>query len=183
MANALELYYAYKFVRLVSKPFTEWKAYKFGIIDDNGDVVRKPDNALEQREWTLLHILARNIKRILAKFPGGRSTIVSTAAAMMLLKEVSDTIPPGTALEIASQFNQLDEVTATEHDGPLTPTINKRYYVDKQLFEGIIDTTGVFELVSEAPTGVRFGEKWYEFIDIVTRRHIELPITLVGELK
>jgi hypothetical protein len=41
VSRAADTYYAYRFVKILSTPWDEMDAYEFGIIDENGKVLRK----------------------------------------------------------------------------------------------------------------------------------------------
>jgi hypothetical protein len=81
---------AYQFVKMLSQPFDEWKAYELGIIDENGKTLRKRNTLKTQEEknsFTTFHVMVRNLKLIMSKLPGGKSKLMSFAAALYLLKE------------------------------------------------------------------------------------------------
>lgn len=88
-SRAGDLYYAFRFVKLLTSKWTDTDAYKFGIIDENGKRIKSnPINTSEEKSaYTPFIRLAFNIKRLLEKLPGGSSTISSYAAALFLLKE------------------------------------------------------------------------------------------------
>lgn len=81
---------AYQFVKMLSQPFDEWKAYELGIIDEDGKTLRKRNKLKTQEEknsFTTFHVMVRNLKLIMSKLPGGKSKLMSFAAALYLLKE------------------------------------------------------------------------------------------------
>lgn len=91
MASGLvDTYIAYQLVKKLTTPFEKWDAYKHGIIDAEGNQLklRKDlDSTAERDSFTYLDLLALNLKKLLAKLPGGSSSIGSYAAALLLLKE------------------------------------------------------------------------------------------------
>jgi len=85
---------AYQFVKMISQPFDEWEAYEMGIIDEDGKSLRKRSTLKSQKEknaFTTFHVMVRNLKLIMSKLPGGKSKLMSFAAALYLLKEDRDT--------------------------------------------------------------------------------------------
>jgi len=88
-SRAGDLYYSFRFVKLLTTPWEETDAYKLGIIDEKGKRDRsvKLDNDEKKSAYTTFIRLVFNIKRLLEKVPGGRSTLASYAAALFLLKE------------------------------------------------------------------------------------------------
>ena len=91
--SAVDIYVAYKFIKILSTPWKKTDAYKLGIIDDEGKVLIKKKD-LETREqkkaYTVFHRLIWNVKRLLDKFPGGKTRIGSFAAALWMLKEYAE---------------------------------------------------------------------------------------------
>lgn len=90
ISRSADLFYTYKFLRLLVTPWEETDAYKLGIIDENGKVLIRPSQfkTSEQKDaYTVFNRLVFNIKRLLQKVPGGQSRIASYAAALFLIKE------------------------------------------------------------------------------------------------
>jgi len=91
MANRpVDLLIAYRVIKMLVTPFNKQPAFKYGIIDDKGKVLKKYASikgTLEKRSYTILHRFVFNLKRILAKV-GIRGKLGSFAvAAALLLKE------------------------------------------------------------------------------------------------
>ena len=88
MANrAVDLIITYRVIKLLVTPFNKQEAYKYGIIDDKGKVLRKfktLQKPEEKKAYTLLHRFVFNLKRILQKVGLG-SRIGSFAVALALL--------------------------------------------------------------------------------------------------
>ena len=96
MGRAIDLFVTYRFIRLLTTPFTDTDAYKLGIIDEKGNRVRLPKSTkpavelatTEQKNaYTVLHKLVFNIKKIFDKVPGLRTKLGTYAAALFLLKD------------------------------------------------------------------------------------------------
>tara|TARA_Y100001963_G_scaffold23938_1_gene31905 strand:+ start:587 stop:1201 length:615 start_codon:yes stop_codon:yes gene_type:complete len=96
MGRAIDLFVTYRFLRLLTTPFEDTDAYKFGIIDEKGNRVKLPKStkpAVElstselKNSYTILHKLVFNIKKIFAKVPGLRTKVGTYAAALFLLKD------------------------------------------------------------------------------------------------
>jgi hypothetical protein len=93
LKSAADLVYTVRFLKLLVTPFTDTEAYKAGIIDEDGK--RRKDfntNSLDDREayrshYTSFHRLVFNLKRIMAKAPGGQSVVARYGAALALIKE------------------------------------------------------------------------------------------------
>lgn len=90
ISRSADLYYTYKFLRLLTTPWEETDAYNLGIIDKKGKVLIRPSQfkTSEQKDaYTFFNRLVFNIKKLIQKAPGGSSRIASYAAALYLLKE------------------------------------------------------------------------------------------------
>ena len=87
LSRAGDLTYTLRFLRLLTTKFEDTTAYKLGLIDEKGKKLRSPKTNEEKSAYNLFHRLVYNIKKLINKAPGGKSKIVSYAAALLLLKE------------------------------------------------------------------------------------------------
>jgi len=86
--RGMDIYIVYKFIKFIALPWTDWEAYKLGIIDDKGEILMKHRKTKEEKNnFTLFHKLCRNLKRLLEKMPGGKSKLGKAVAAYFLLRE------------------------------------------------------------------------------------------------
>ena len=87
MARAIDLIITYRVVKMLVTPFDRTEAFKNGIIDADGKVLRKfktIKSPKEKRSYTMLHRFVFNLKRILKKVGLG-SRLGSFAVALALL--------------------------------------------------------------------------------------------------
>ena len=85
-----DLFYAFRFLKLLVTPFEKTKAFELGIIDKDGAVLKKGaerSTPEEKSAYTVFHRLVFNLKRIMAKAPGGKSVVARYGAALFLIKE------------------------------------------------------------------------------------------------
>lgn len=82
-----DLFYAFRFLRLLTTSWDKMGAFEKGIIDKNGKVIKKPKTPDEKSVYTIFHRLVFNIKRILGKLPFGKTKFASYATALFLIKE------------------------------------------------------------------------------------------------
>ena len=96
MGRAIDLFVRYRFLKLLTTPFTKMDAFKYGIIDKDGNRIKKENSdevAVDlttsqlKNSYTILHKLVFNIKKIFAKIPGLRTKVGTYAAALFLLKD------------------------------------------------------------------------------------------------
>lgn len=80
----------YRILKKLVTPFEETTAYKLGIIDKKGKLLKKDAelNTTEERNaYTLLDRLVFRLKRIIEKVPVDNKRLLSFAAALSLIKE------------------------------------------------------------------------------------------------
>jgi hypothetical protein len=90
MSGMVDLWLVYSFIRRLATPFTEWEAFKLGIIDERGNVLRKRRDLRlekERRAFGVFDVMVLNLKKVLEKVPGGQSRLASYAAALFLIRE------------------------------------------------------------------------------------------------
>jgi hypothetical protein len=119
MANRLvDLLITYRIVKLMSTDFKDQEAFKFGIIDKDGKVLRKSsklNTEAERDSYTVLHRFVFNLKRILFKF-GLKSSISNFATALaLILKENQELIKYKSLIESSiitylKETNQYEEM-------------------------------------------------------------------------
>lgn len=93
--GAVDAFIAYKFIKVITTPWKETEAYKLGIIDENGKILKKRKElklSTEKNAYTVFHTLCWNVKKLLEKLPGGKTRIASFAAALYLLKENTEVV-------------------------------------------------------------------------------------------
>ena len=76
--------YALRFIRLIQKDFKEWKAFETGVIDEKGNVIKRPQTDEEKNSYTPFHGAVRALKRNLSRVPGATTwtTLTSSLAAI-----------------------------------------------------------------------------------------------------
>ena len=89
LKQAADLGYTFRFIRMMVMDWKDWDAYKLGLIDENGKRIKKVrlDNEEKKSAYTPFIRLAANIKRLVAKIPGGGTKLGSFASALYLIKE------------------------------------------------------------------------------------------------
>lgn len=90
MANLVDLYVVYRILRRLTQPFTDWDAYKLGVIDAEGNILKKSSDRrtmAEQESLTVFDVLMIKLKKALAVLPLGKTKLASYAAALFLIKE------------------------------------------------------------------------------------------------
>ena len=81
---------AYRILSMLVTPFEESDAFKLGIIDAKGKILKKQNQLTTPEEkdaYTYLQRLVFNLKRLLNKLPGGDKYTKNLIAAYFLIKE------------------------------------------------------------------------------------------------
>jgi hypothetical protein len=182
--QAGDLVYTFRFLTLLVTPFDKTKAYEAGIIDETGKK-RKDFDINKNRDvyrdaYTPFHRLVFNVKRLMAKVPGGDTRIASYAAALYLIKE-KYSVSEKKILKGLSQVGiDSTDLLAEESnwfvlpDGQLSPGVYKLKY------EKVVESADVNILPHDKiriedntmPTGQMFGINIYEATHIRSRQKI-----------
>ena len=108
----------YRVIKLLVTPFEKQEAFKQGIIDKDGNVLKKnkelkTDN--EKKAYTYLHRFVFNLKRILKKVGLGSKLGSFAVALALLLREKKEYEPHKTLIESAvitylKETNQYEQL-------------------------------------------------------------------------
>ena len=93
ITRVADTFAAIKFLKILTTPWKKTKAYKLGLVDEDGVTLKKAKTTVEKEAHTSLTRLVFNIKRLLGKLPFGKKTITSYAAALYLIKESQELSP------------------------------------------------------------------------------------------
>ena len=123
MANrAVDLVITYRVVKLLATPFERQEAFKYGIIDKDGKVLRKfrtLKTTAEKKAYTMLHRFVFNLKRILQKAGLGGRLGTFAVALGLLIREDKSYLPYKNLIESAvisylKDTNQYDDLLNEE---------------------------------------------------------------------
>lgn len=93
MTRFVDAIIVYRILRKLTTPFKDTEAFRQGIIDDRGRILKKfsdLNTSAERDAYTLLDRLIWRIKRIIEKVPYENKSLASFAAALALVKEHVD---------------------------------------------------------------------------------------------
>ena len=99
---------AFIFATLLAKPFPEWDAFKLGLIDEKGNLIKKPVTPEEKSSLNALTNLIRKIKKILVKFLPDSKLLGFIVSAYLLKSESTE--PAMVELCDALTENELNSV-------------------------------------------------------------------------
>ena len=142
-SRGIDFLITYRVVKLMVTPFEKQEAYKFGIIDDKGKVLRKYKTLKlekERRSYTLLHRFVFNLKRILGKVGLG-SRLGSFAVALALMIK--------------------EDKRYAEHKTLIEQTVIK-YLKEEDLYNEMLNEVREIPDINEEPYMTCFGISVYE---------------------
>ena len=130
--RAVDILITYRLLRILTTPFEKQDAFKYGIVDKDGKILRKYStlkDTKEKRAYTWLHRFCFNLKRIMAKAGlGGRLGSIALSLAV-LLKEHNETDLLGTDDDI--NYLKIKEKLGISQ------------YPELEKYKGIIESTVV----------------------------------------
>jgi len=189
LSRAGDLVYTLRFLRLLTTNFEDTNAYKLGLIDDKGAKLRKPQTSDEKSAYNIFHRLVFNLKKLLAKAPGGSSKIASYAAALFLIKEKYnmseeslERILKESGLEVIDILNESNTWFLSENK-MLSPGIYKvrNEKLLNSTCEELVSPKDKVRVSEDAyPIGDVFGMDIYEATHVNTGQKIYVTI---GELE
>ena len=138
MNQVIDLAITYKFLKNLVTPFEKWPAYKLGLIDKDGNIVKQRKDRLKQEEKDALgyfDVVTLNLRKLLGKLPGGQSAIATYAAALLLLKEypkknLKEDYEPSEQ-EVALMLNETIKEIEEGQDLVISPITKARAKADK----------------------------------------------------
>ena len=136
MANrAVDLVITYRVVKLLATPFERQEAFKYGIIDKDGKVLRKfrtLKTTAEKKAYTMRHRFVFNLKRILQKAGLGGRLGTFAVALGLLIREDKSYLPYKNLIESAviTYLKETDqyELLLTEEGDVKTPEIEQEVF-------------------------------------------------------
>ena len=145
-SRAVDLLITYRIMKLLVTPFDKQEAFKYGIIDKQGKVL-KPWRTLkgskEKSSYTMLHRFIFNLKRILQKVGlGGKLGTFAVALATLIREN--------------KEFEQ--------HQKLIESTIVK-YLKEQKLYEELLQEEGHIvgnKQITEQPINTCFGIDCYQ---------------------
>ena len=184
--RAADLAYTFRFIRMMVMDWKDWDAYKLGIIDENGKRNKnvKMDSDEKRSAYTPFIRLAANIKRLIAKIPGGGSKLGSFASALYLIKEKVGTkglekICKELDVDVLDFLNEKNEWFLLE-DKQLSPgvyRVSTAKLINESCDELVWPKDQVRILDESFPVGEVFGVDVYEATHINTNRQVYVTVS------
>jgi len=145
-SRGVDLLITYRIMKLLVTPFDKQEAFKYGIIDKQGKVLRPwrtIQKTAEKQSYTILHRFVFNLKRILKKVGlGGRLGTFAVALATLIREN--------------KEFEQ--------HQSLIESTVIK-YLKKEKLYEELLQEEGHIvgnKQITEQPINTCFGIDLYQ---------------------
>lgn len=185
VSRTADLFYAFRFLKLLVTPWNKMEAFDLGVIDDNGKVLKKAADRKtpqEKSSYTVFHRLVFNVKRLLNKLPFGKTRLASYASALFLIKENTDLTDAEIRDIISNVFDDLEETIDLsensawfEKDNKLAPGKYKliQDIVSPKTAEVIAHINSIVSVMDfTKPTGSIFGLNVYQVEHVLTKQKI-----------
>ena len=191
LSRTADLFYTFRFLRLLTTPWEDTTAFELGLIDSEGNPLKKPETSEERSAYNTFHRLVFNIKRLLNHLPAGKTRIASYITALWLLKEhtgmsedtILRVIQEGTGHNLSSQLLAESATPPKWNLGPNGSLVPGSYSLLRALpFPStgeILALPGSKVLVSEGvkPVGSFCGHPFFEVIHVPTCHRIHVCVT------
>ena len=145
-SRAIDLLITYRIMKLLVTPFDKQEAFKYGIIDKQGKVLRPwrtISKTAEKQSYTMLHRFIFNLKRILQKAGlGGRLGTFAVALATLIREN--------------KEFEQHQK---------LIESVVVKYLKEQKLYEELLQEEGHIvgnKQITEQPINTCFGIDLYQ---------------------
>ena len=183
LKGAADTVYAFRFIRMMVMDWKSWDAYKEGIIDENGKRLKevKLDTDSKRSAYTPFVRLVANIKRLVAKIPGGGSKLGSFASALFLIKEKANISEKGLKdicekcnIEVLDFLNESNEWFLLE-DKQLSPgvyRVSNPKLLNKSCSELVWAKDQIRIKDDCFPVGDVFGVDIYEAVHMKTEQEV-----------
>jgi hypothetical protein len=182
ISRAGDLFYAYRFLKLLVTSWEKTEAYKLGIIDANGKVIKRASSlstSNEKAAYTIFHRLVFNIKRLVNKLPFGKTKLAAWATALFLIKEETGMSEEG-ILKVLKKMDidfddTLFESTWYMQNNVLQPGTYTLMYDTISPKTGEIIATSKSKIVVDEnclPVGTMLGAPIYEVTHLQTQQKI-----------
>lgn len=174
MSGLVDLYLVYRILRKLTTPYNKWEAYKTGVIDAQGNLLKKSKDRTtneEQKSFTKFDLIILKLKKLLEKIPGGKSRFASYAAALMLVKEGKELEENDTLLEerlhtyLSGENSNLVEEIANVAGGSNIAGFDGNHQPKKKVVMRRFANNDVFVVDTKRYLKSRFGKKKYRRYD------------------
>ena len=131
-SRGIDFLITYRVVKLLVTPFEKQEAFKYGIIDKDGKVLRKfrtLKTTAEKKSYTMLHRFVFNLKRILQKAGlGGRLGTFAVALGLLIREdkkyEEHKSLIESAVISYLKETNQYEQLL-TEQGDVITPEVEQ----------------------------------------------------------
>ncbi len=128
LGNIVTSFTLYKFLDALTTPFTQTQAYRLGIIDANGNLLKQVDklNNTEKMAYNEFYRLVYSLKRLLLKVPDPevRARLTNIPSAIKLIAEQCESLGGNPIEFYARAIRELEACRLVEQEGAVAPVSN-----------------------------------------------------------
>jgi len=166
--GAFDIFVAYKFIKILSTPWKKTDAYKLGIIDSKGGLLKgrkELKTGDEKKAYTIVHTLVWNLKRLLDKLSPTKTRLGSFAVALWLLREKKVNIKESTFEDIIFQNVNVNGKFAGMMNESFLPAVSKGTYTATEstaILYPFINEGDMIIVENDKPINTLLGVDLYE---------------------
>lgn len=141
MASTVNNLIAIHVLKMLVTPFISTKAFKLGIIDAHGKNLIPTEKFTKPEQYDAYNYLSRfvfNLKKLLARLPGGDNMLKSFVAALLLLKENKNESDQVNEFKLNKIMTMLDEGVLFVEE-----TLLAKKLINEEMVSGNIGITGI----------------------------------------
>lgn len=141
MASTVDNLIAIHVLKMLVEPFVKTKAFKLGIIDAHGKNLIPTEKFTKSEQYDAYNYLTRfvfNLKKLLARLPGGDNMLKSFVAALLLLKENKNESDQVNEFKLNKIMTMLDEGVLFVEE-----TLLAKKLINEEMVSGNTGITGI----------------------------------------
>lgn len=179
LLSGADTFYAFRFLRLLTTQWEDTGAFKAGLIDKDGKVIKKAETSDERSVYNIFHRLVFNVKRLINKVPLGKTTVASYLAALYLIKEYTS-MSDDEIRDVIAEATNTEIPALTESTLTLEPGIYEMLSdTDHPITGAPLFKKGSSVSVEDSikPCGYIFGHPIFEVTHLNTQAKLKVSIT------
>ena len=154
--------FAYRFLKYLNAPIKEWRAYKLGIIDEEGNQLKAPQTIEEKQGWNYFTKLVLKLRKKLEKVVSPNRLRLMLQSLFLVREHAEDEYD-----QIGRFLQHIDNINNNELKLMVENIMNK---VNEEVVAGDMATTGApinddpnhDEIAEKSRKKLKSFKKWVE---------------------
>jgi hypothetical protein len=116
----VDAFLVYAFIKRLVTPFDKWDAFKTGVIDKDGNVIVPPLKRTKEQiaSFGMYDVMILNMKKLLAKIPGGSTRFATYSAALYLVVEPKPLLKEEQFTDFVNGLELTEDILKIYEDAP-----------------------------------------------------------------